>query len=143
MPDLKTIHTAISTLPSGPPLVVAVVGGTTGIGSYIVRALARTFSSYGSKLRVYIIGRRASSAETLIKFAAQTCPGSDFRFIQASDLALLSDVVRVAQEIDACEHADPWAGGPPRLDVLYMTQALSPLAPSNRTYFPVFPVELD
>jgi NAD(P)-dependent dehydrogenase (short-subunit alcohol dehydrogenase family) len=132
MPNLQVIRTGIASLPDGPPLVVAVVAGTTGIGSYIVRALAKTFAKHGSKLRVYIIGRQASRAEPLITFSQQISPGSDFRFIQASDLSLLSDVDRVSQDIIAQEEASPFAGGPPRLDVLYMSQALSPMQPSSR-----------
>jgi hypothetical protein len=133
MPNLQVIRAGIASLPNGPPLVVAVVGGTTGIGSYVVRALAKTFAKHGSKLRVYIVGRKASRAEPLITYGHQTSPGSDFRFIQASDLSLLSEVDRVSQETITQEEASPFAGGPARLDALYMSHALSPLQPSNRT----------
>lgn len=133
MPNLKTIRQGNATLPLGPPLVVAFVGGTTGIGSYTARALARTFAKHGSKLRVYIIGRNASSAESHIAYGRTTAPGSDWRFIAAKDIALLADVDKVCAEIFAQENASPFAGGPPRLDVLYMSAALSPLQPSPLT----------
>jgi NAD(P)-dependent dehydrogenase (short-subunit alcohol dehydrogenase family) len=134
MPNLTIIRESIATLPNGPPLVVALVGGTTGIGSYVSNVLATTFAKQGDKLRVYIVGRSTTRAETVIKYGRETSPGSDWRFIQASDLSLMSDVDRVSQEIIQQEERDPFAGGPPRLDVLYMSQALSPLQPSNRTY---------
>jgi NAD(P)-dependent dehydrogenase (short-subunit alcohol dehydrogenase family) len=134
MPNIKVIRQGIAALPNGPPLVVALTGGTTGIGSYIARALARTFAKHGSKLRVYIVGRKASRAQTLIAYGREISPGSEWRFIPTTDLTLMSEVNRVSQEIILQEEATPFAGGPARLDVLYMSQALSPLQPSPRTY---------
>ncbi|CAO2656141.1 Nn.00g049440.m01.CDS01 [Neocucurbitaria sp. VM-36] len=131
MPSVTTIRAGIARLPEGPPLVIALVGGTTGIGSYVARVLATTFKSHGSKLRVYIVGRNATRAETLLKYGRETSFGSDWRFIQASDLSLISDVDRVAKDIIEQEEAAPFAGGPARLDVLYMSQALSPLQESK------------
>ena len=132
MPNLQTIHAGIAELPKGPPLVVALIGGTTGIGSYVARALATTFANHGSKLRVYIVGRKAARAETLLKYGRETSPESDWRFVQALDVSLISDVDRVSKEIIKQEEEAPFAGGPARLDVLYMSQALSPLQESNR-----------
>lgn len=132
MPKLATIRAGIAELPKGPPLVVALVGGTTGIGSYTARALARAFASHGSQLRVYIIGRKAERAETHMKYGRETSPGSDWRFIAAGDLSLMSDVDRVSREIARQEEEAPFGGGPPRLDALYLSAALSPLEPSNR-----------
>lgn len=133
MPNLKTIRQGNATLPLRDPLVIVIVGGTTGIGSYTARALARTFAKHGSKLRVYIIGRNASSAEAHMSYGRSTAAGSEWRFIVAKDVALLADVDRVCQEIINAENASPFAGGPPRIDVLYMSQALSPLQPSPTT----------
>jgi hypothetical protein len=42
----------------------------------------------------------------------------------------MNDVDRFSQEIIKQENAEPFAGGPPRVDLLYMSQALSPLQPS-------------
>jgi NAD(P)-dependent dehydrogenase (short-subunit alcohol dehydrogenase family) len=132
MPNVQTIRDGIAVLPEGAPLVFALVGGTTGIGSYVARALADTYAKAGSKLRVYVVGRRNDRAETVLKYGRDTSPGSDWRFIKASDLSLMSDVDKISREITKQEEEQPFAGGPPRLDVLYMSQALSPLQPSYR-----------
>jgi NAD(P)-dependent dehydrogenase (short-subunit alcohol dehydrogenase family) len=132
MPNLKTIREAIAALPDGPPLVVALTGGTTGIGSYVARAFARTFAQHGAKLRVYIVGRNASRAEELLAYGRSTSPGSDWRFVSTPDLTLISEVARVSNEIISQEEAEPFCGGKPRLDVLYMSQALSPMQASPR-----------
>ncbi|ORY03748.1 hypothetical protein BCR34DRAFT_605124 [Clohesyomyces aquaticus] len=133
MPNLNTIRAGISELPKGPPLVVAIAGGTTGIGSYVARAFATTFKNHGSRLRVYIIGRNAERAETVLRFGRETSPGSDWRFVHASDASLISDVDNVCHEITRQEAEAPFAGGPSRLDVLYMSQALSPMQESPTT----------
>ncbi|KAF2711765.1 hypothetical protein K504DRAFT_374009 [Pleomassaria siparia CBS 279.74] len=130
MPTLSTIRAGIAELPTGTPLVVALAGGTSGIGSYTAKALAITFAEHGSKLRVYIVGRKLERAEALIQFGRQTSPGSDWRFVQVSDAALISDVDSACKEIAKQEEATPFAGGPPRLDILYLSQALSPFQPS-------------
>jgi NAD(P)-dependent dehydrogenase (short-subunit alcohol dehydrogenase family) len=134
MPNVETIRDGIAVLPEGAPLVFVLVGGTTGIGSYVARALANTYAKAGSKLRVYIVGRQIDRAETVFQYGRDTSPGSDWRFIKASDLSLMSDVDKISQEITKQEEEQPFAGGPPRLDVLYMSQALSPLQPSNRKH---------
>lgn len=134
MPNMHTIRAGIAELPKGPPLVVALAGGTTGIGSYVANALATTYASQGSKLRVYIIGRKPDRAEKLLQFGRETSPGSDWRFVQASDASLISDVDSVCKEITRQEKETPFAGGPPRLDVLYMSQALSPFQESPSEY---------
>jgi hypothetical protein len=132
MPSVQIARDGIAALPKGPPLVVALVGGTTGIGSYVARALAETYAKAGDKLRVYIVGRRIDRAEAILRYGRDTSPGSDWRFIKASDLSLMSDVDKISREITKQEEEQPFAGGPPRLNVLYMSQALSPLQPSGR-----------
>ena len=136
MPNLNTIRAGIAELPEGHPLVVALTGATTGIGSYVARALATTFAKHGSKLRVYIVGRKPDRAEALLQFGRTTSPGSDWRFITTPDLSLISNVDSVSKEITRQEEEAPFAGGPPRLDVLYMSQAFSPLQESPSKYFP-------
>ena len=121
MPSLNVIRSAIAQLPNGPPLVVALTGGTTGIGSYIAKALATTFAKHGSKLRVYIVGRNAARAEAVIAQGRQLSPGSDWCFVQATDLALISEVDRCCVEIIRQENEAPFHDGPPRLDLLYMS----------------------
>jgi hypothetical protein len=61
MPNMTFIHSAVAELSKGPPLVVVLDGGTTGIGSYVANSLAKSFASNGSKLRVYIVRRLATS----------------------------------------------------------------------------------
>ncbi|KAF2126309.1 hypothetical protein P153DRAFT_369641 [Dothidotthia symphoricarpi CBS 119687] len=133
MPNLAIIHAGVAELPNGTPLVVALTGGTTGIGSYVARALARTFTNQGAKLRVYIVGRNAERAETLLQYGRSTSPGSEWRFVQVADLAQMKDVDRASAEIVRMEEEAPFAGGKARLDVLYMSQALSPVQESKRT----------
>jgi hypothetical protein len=135
MPDLPTIRKGIASLPTGAPLVVALAGGTTGIGSYTARALARAFAEHGEKLRVYVIGRNASRAEELLKYGKETAPGSEWRFVKAGNMALMSEVSNVSRTVIEMEESAPFAGGPARLDVLYMSQALSPFQESPSEYY--------
>ncbi len=121
MPNLKIIKAAVAELPNGPPLVAAIAGGTTGIGSYVAKALAITFASRGSKLRVYIVGRNAARAQTVIAECQKISPASEWRFVQAADLALISEVDRSCADIIRQETEAPFHGGPTRLDLLYMS----------------------
>ncbi|CAM1508714.1 Fc.00g055620.m01.CDS01 [Cosmosporella sp. VM-42] len=121
MPSIQEIQAAVSELPKGSPIVAALPGGTTGIGSYIANALATIFADKGSNLRVYIVGRNAARAESVIKQCQKTSPGSEWRFVQATDLALISEVDRCCADIIWQETEAPFHGGPARLDLLYMT----------------------
>lgn len=121
MPSIKVINSAVAELPNGPPLVVAIPGGTTGIGSYIAKALATAFASQGSKLRVYVVGRNATRAGAVISEGQKISPNSQWRFVKATDLALISEVDRCCVEIIRQETDEPFHNGPPRLDLLYMT----------------------
>lgn len=131
MPNLKIIRAGIAELPEGRPLVIALVGATTGIGSYVAKTWAKTFATHGSKLRVYIVGRNAARADALLKFGRETSPGSDWRFVQVSDLSAMQEVDRVSKVILQQEEGSPFAGGPARLDALYLSQAQSPLQESK------------
>lgn len=127
MPNSQAIHVGVSELPQGRPLVVALVGATTGIGSYVAKTWATTFAKHGSKLRVYIVGRNAARAEVLLNLGRETSPGSDWHFVKVSDLSLMQEVDRVSNLIIQQEEESPFAGGPARLDALYLSQARSPL----------------
>ena len=131
MPDLKTIRAGIAKLPEGPPLVVALIGATSGIGSYVAKTWAKTFAAHGSKLRVYIVGRNSTRAEALLQYGRETSPGSDWRFVQVTDLSLLHEVDQASKTIIQKEEESPLAGGPPRIDALYLSPALSPLQESK------------
>ena len=121
MPNLNDIQEAVSELPRGPPLVAALAGGTTGIGSYIAKGLAEAFADHGSRLRVYIVGRNASRAQAVISECQKLSPKSEWRFVKATDLALISEVDRCCADIIRQETEAPFAGSSPRLDLLSMT----------------------
>lgn len=127
MPSLPQIQSAISKLPNGPPIVAVLAGGTTGIGSYIANALATTFASSGDKLRVYIVGRNTTRAEHVINECRRISPGSEWRFVKASDLALVGEVDRCCTEIIRQETEEVAKGETPKVDLLYMTYSQSPL----------------
>ncbi|KIW08509.1 uncharacterized protein PV09_01403 [Verruconis gallopava] len=133
MPSLRVIQREIAKLPQGPPLVIVISGGTTGIGSYIAKELARLFASKGSKLRVYIVGRNITRAEKVLAEGRYLSPGSEWRFVKATDLALISEVDRCCADIIKQETDAPFHGGPVRLDALYMTHARSPLVNREMT----------
>ena len=81
-----------STFPHG--LVAVFVGGTSGIGEYTVKALAR----YASKPRAYIVGRSQKAADRIIEECKQLNSGGKFEFIQA-DVSLLEAVDDVCRQI--------------------------------------------
>ncbi len=120
MPSIKIIRSAIADLPSDRPLVVVLAGGTTGIGSYVANRLARCFASKGSQLRVYVVGRNATRADTLLAECRRISPGSDWRFIQATDLALISEVDKASSSIIRHETEVP-LHNMPSIDLLYMS----------------------
>lgn len=131
MPNWQTICAGIAELPKDRPLVIALVGATTGIGSYVAKTWATTFASHGSRLRVYVVGRNATRAEVLLNYGRDTSPGSDWRFVQVSDLSVMHEVDQVSKVIIQQEEDSPFAGGPARLDALYLSQARSPLQNSK------------
>ena len=120
MPNLNIIRPAIAQLSLGQPLVAVIVGGTTGIGSYVAKSLAKAFAGNGSKLRVYIVGRNATRAAEVIAQGRTISPGSDWRFIQATDLALISEVDKSCAEIIRQETEAPFHKTL-SIDLLYMS----------------------
>lgn len=120
MPDLNIIRPAIGQLSKGQPIVAVLVGGTTGIGSYVAKSLARAFAHDGSKLRVYIVGRNATRAADVIAQGRNISAGSDWRFIQATDLALISEVDKSCTDIIRQETESPFHGTP-SIDLLYIS----------------------
>lgn len=79
-------------------LVAVFVGGTSGVGEYTLKALAK----YTPKLRAYLVGRSQASADTIIQECLRVCPGGSFEFIQA-DISLLKSVDEVCRQIRAKE----------------------------------------
>jgi NAD(P)-dependent dehydrogenase (short-subunit alcohol dehydrogenase family) len=105
------------------PLVAVVVGGTSGIGEHTLLALAATHASVGKGLRMYIVGRKETSAERVKTECLKTCPTADIRIVCASDIALLKDVDRVCSEIISSEEVEAKKNGEQaRIDLLVMTQ---------------------
>jgi hypothetical protein len=133
MPGLDVIHSANAEL-ADAPLVAVLTGGTTGIGSYIAEALARVFAKTGSNLRVYIVGRNASRADVVMKSGQSISPGSDWRFIKATDLALIREVDRCSAEVIKQETESPFHGGHARVDLLYMTHCYPILKERSSEY---------
>ena len=137
MPSLTQIRKDISCLPTSFPLVIAIFGGTTGIGSYVARSFARLFSQHGANLRVYLVGRNASRAEEILAYAKKTAPESDWTFVEVGNAALMSECERVAGVIKEREERQPFEDGTggkrARLDAIYLSWALSPVVNSPCT----------
>ena len=124
MVKLTAVQLANEKLVQSQSLVAVFVAATGGIGEYAIRSLARAHSTKGKGLRAYIIARRKSAAEKVLADCQRDCPDGQFRFVKAEDLSLLKDVDRCCDEIIRQEREDPFAGGPPRVDIMVMTQCL-------------------
>ncbi|PQE15491.1 Short-chain dehydrogenase reductase protein [Rutstroemia sp. NJR-2017a WRK4] len=104
MVPLPTVQSQNAQLASSHPLVAVFIGGTAGIGSYTVLALARTYSLHSTlPLRAYIVGRNHAAAEKICTECKELYPLGEYVFVQATDLALLRDVDRVCREIGDLE----------------------------------------
>lgn len=124
MVRIDVVRSCNANLIKTQPLVAVFVGGTSGIGEQTIHALAATHANQGKGLRVYIVGRNADAAEKTISDCIRVCPGGQFRFMQAQDLALLKDVDRVCAEITRIEEEENINGGTARVGLLVMSQAL-------------------
>lgn len=85
-------------LPDG--LVAVFVGGTSGIGEYTVKALAK----YARQPRIYIVGRSQEAGDRIIGECRQLSPGGKYEFIKA-DVSLLKSVDDVCRQIKEKETA--------------------------------------
>ena len=133
MVQIEVVRSCNSSLVKTQPLVAVFVGGTGGIGEYTIRTLAATHSDQGKGLRLYIVGRNADAAENILSDCAQICPEGQFRFVQAQDLALLTDVDRVCANIIQSEETEGAKGGNARVDLLVMSQAFTLFQPRKGT----------
>ena len=116
-------------------LVAVLVGGTSGIGEYTVRALAAIYSTEKVSLRLYIVGRNNAAAEKIICDCSRICPNGAFTFVKAEDLASINEVDRVSSEIlrlEQQQHRDD----KPRIDLLIMTQGQVVFGPRRGMYLP-------
>ncbi|KUJ23876.1 uncharacterized protein LY89DRAFT_633581 [Mollisia scopiformis] len=117
------------------PLVAVFVGATSGIGAYTVRCLAKTHGKTGKGLRVYIVGRNAKAAESIIAECQKSCPAGQFLFQSANDLALMKEVDITCKQLIKTEEKEASAKGEtPRIDILVMSHAnFKPWDPRNET----------
>ncbi|KAB8277093.1 hypothetical protein BDV30DRAFT_223692 [Aspergillus minisclerotigenes] len=94
--------------------VIFITGGTAGLGAQSVAQLAKH-----SPARIYISGRNATSAETIIKGIAEAGSNTPVSFVEC-DLTSLDSVKRAADEIIAKES---------RLDMLMCNAGIMALPP--------------
>lgn len=135
MVRLSAVRACNSNLVRAQPLVAVFVGGTSGIGEQTILALSAVHSSEGKGLRLYVVGRNADAGRKIISECNRVCPGGQFRFVQAENLALLQDVDKVCAEIIRIEKQDETADGKTaRVDLLVMSQAFLNFQPRKGIY---------
>ncbi|KAG8628108.1 hypothetical protein KVT40_003981 [Elsinoe batatas] len=136
MVSYDKVREANAALVASQPLVAVFFGGASGIGAYVFAQLAATHGTTGRGLRAYIVGRNAQAAAANIAEARRVCPEGSFHFVQAKDLALLKGVDEACAEVERLERdnagCDNVVGGP-RIDLLYMSQALFGWLPRTDT----------
>ena len=127
MVSLPAVQAANRTLVTTNSLVAVFVGGTAGIGTNTVKALAKSHGASKStkSLRIYVIGRNKKAADAIFSECRELCPNGNFIFIKAADLALLGDVDVVCEELMRVERMEAEkVGEHARIDVLCMSQAI-------------------
>ncbi|ETN38424.1 uncharacterized protein HMPREF1541_06459 [Cyphellophora europaea CBS 101466] len=104
-----------------PPRVAVVVGGTSGIGKFTVRALVAT----KSRMRIYLVGRKdaAERSKVFIQELHATNPQAQVVWIEG-EISLLADVQRVCLAIKAQE---------PRVDLLFLSAGYTPFGTRKET----------
>jgi NAD(P)-dependent dehydrogenase (short-subunit alcohol dehydrogenase family) len=126
MVKLDVVHASNTALVQSQPLVAVFFGGTSGIGSYTVRALARATANGGKGFRAYIVGRNAKAAEEIIAECRGIYSHGEYTFVKANDISLIQDVDRVCAEIIQLEEKE---GKDPRIDYLMLSQGGSIFLP--------------
>ncbi|KAF3763681.1 putative short-chain dehydrogenases/reductase [Cryphonectria parasitica EP155] len=89
-------------------LVAIFVGGTSGVGEYTLKALAR----YAPQPRIYIVGRSRESADRIISECQDANANGVYEFVQA-DISLLKNIDDVCRQIRSKEKA---------INLLFQTQ---------------------
>lgn len=84
--------TVAKQLPAG--LVAVFVGGTSGIGEFSLKGLAK----YAVKPTIYIVGRNVEAAARIIAECRTLNPDGEYFFIQKS-LGLLRDAEELCEEL--------------------------------------------
>jgi len=82
----------LSSLPPG--LVAVFVGGTNGLGEYMLRK----FAKYSHHARIYIVGRSEPAASKIIRECKESGSTAEFSFL-AYDISLLRNVDVVCDTI--------------------------------------------
>ncbi|KAI1608866.1 hypothetical protein EDD36DRAFT_95661 [Exophiala viscosa] len=132
MTDINTARRHITELLQSRPLVAVCTGATGGLGRFTLEALAMHHGKIGKGLRVYVVGRNLESANVLFAKLRKSCPDGDFRFVQVSDLALISEIDQACDEITQSETAAS-GGHKPRIDMLFMSQGTLDFKPWTGT----------
>ncbi|RVX73082.1 hypothetical protein B0A52_02208 [Exophiala mesophila] len=135
MVNLDSVRLQNTHLVQSRPLVAVFSGVTSGIGMSTLLTLAKTHSTRGKGLRVYLIGRNKEKSADLIAQCRILCPIGDFRFIQVNDLSLLGEVDRVCQDIveQETQAHQTLGNSAPKIDLLVMTQGELSLEPRTET----------
>lgn len=107
MVSLKDMRASLAALKDVNNLVAVVVGGTSGIGECVVRAIAK----HCVHAVVLIVGRNVAAADKIVRECRESSPTSEFEFL-AEDIILLQGVDRVCAKIRA--RVD-------KVDLLFMT----------------------
>lgn len=130
MVELKTVLQDNATLVQRP-LVAVFFGGTSGIGHYTIRALAKQYALHNGKgFRAYIAGRNAGAADTIIRECKCIFPDAEITFIEATDLSLIREVDKTCAEISQLEAK---YGDDARIDYLMVSYAGAPYLPREGT----------
>jgi NAD(P)-dependent dehydrogenase (short-subunit alcohol dehydrogenase family) len=139
MVELKTVRALNTALVQRQPLVAVFFGGTSGIGSYTLRALATAEAASGGRgLRAYIVGRKVKAAEEIIAECRALYPTGEFKFVKVDDLALMEAVDRVCVDIIRLEEKE---GQSPRIDYLMLSHACIPYLPRKGIFKLQIPIE--
>lgn len=122
IPLSKIISRNKITIPSHP-LVAVFVGGTHGIGSYALLALASHHGAVdeGKGLRIYLVGRTEEKVEAIFREARKRAPRGDFRYVECRDASLLREVDGACKRILEMERKEEGGG---KIDFLCQSQAI-------------------
>ncbi|KXX73308.1 putative short-chain type dehydrogenase/reductase VdlC [Madurella mycetomatis] len=107
MVTLSAMRSSLADFQHATGFIAVIVGGTSGIGEAMVRAMAK----HANGAVVYVIGRNAEAANRILTDCRNQCPSSRFEFLQ-QDIALLKGADAVSAQIQALER---------RVDLLFMT----------------------
>lgn len=95
--DIVTLNEELKNKPSP---VALVMGGTSGIGLAIVKAIYKRFTAP----RIYFVGRNQTAATQIIEEASKINPSAKLTFIQY-DIYLLTNVVKFSRDFINAELA--------------------------------------